>query len=234
MEVVERMIAVFEGNAAPYLAAVQAIDRANAHVAQSVQAAIAQVQSVGRSAVGALAAVGVSLSGIGAVRWAVGLAAGTEVMTANFETLLGSAERARNMVADLQRFADTTPLRMPGVTEAANTLLAMNVSANNVLPALRMLGDIAQGDDARLKSLAIAFGEVVQAGHLQGIQERMFIQSGHFSVVQEIARTTGRDSNEIREAMHRRSRCRWSPTHLRPPRVRAGVSSAPWLAGVRP
>ena len=62
-----------------------------------------------------------------------------------FSTMLGSAEKGKKMLADLQKFAAETPFDVQGVTKAAQQLLAFGFNAKEIIPTLRTLGDTAAG-----------------------------------------------------------------------------------------
>lgn len=47
------------------------------------------------------------------------------------------------MLEDLSDFAAKTPFELPEVRQNAKQLLAMGVSAENVIPTLKALGDVA-------------------------------------------------------------------------------------------
>lgn len=60
-----------------------------------------------------------------------------------FETMLGSADKAKALLADLTTFAKNTPFELLGINKAAQRLLAMGVAAEDVIPFLTAVGDAA-------------------------------------------------------------------------------------------
>jgi|GEM_PF-4630222 len=60
-----------------------------------------------------------------------------------FETMLGSADAAKALLADLTDFAKNTPFELLGINKAAQRLLAMGVAAKDVIPFLTAVGDAA-------------------------------------------------------------------------------------------
>lgn len=76
-----------------------------------------------------------------------------------FEALLGSADKAKEFKEQLKDWGDSTSFG-DGVGAAAKELLKFNVGADEVLPSLKKLGDIAAGVDVPLQDLAKTFSEV--------------------------------------------------------------------------
>src|SRR5438128_1482395 len=97
-----------------------------------------------------LGAVGAAAAGFSK---AIHEAADMETMRTSFQVLLGSAEQTRDMLAEIKNFAAASPMEMPGIADAARTLLNFNVAASGVMPILRELGDISGGDNERFRSL---------------------------------------------------------------------------------
>ena len=83
-------------------------------------------------------------------RFAVKSTADLERMTAQFEVMLGGADKAKAMVESIQKLAASTPLASMGITDSVKTLLQMGVAGDKVISTVRMLGDVAGGDDADL------------------------------------------------------------------------------------
>lgn len=90
-----------------------------------------------------------------------------ENLELNIGTLLGSAQKGRDLVAELQQYGVKTPYDTEGLASAARTMLAYGVSAQRVMPIMRQLGDIAQGNTQNLQSLALAFGQMTAVGTVQ-------------------------------------------------------------------
>lgn len=90
-----------------------------------------------------------------------------ENLELNIGTLLGSAQKGRELVAELQNYGVKTPYDTEGLAGAARTMLAYGVSAQQIMPLMRQLGDIAQGNTQSLQSLALAFGQMTAVGTVQ-------------------------------------------------------------------
>lgn len=75
------------------------------------------------------------------------------------------------------------------------------IKANNIMPVMRMIGDIAMGDKERMKSLALAFSEASTRGSLSGMNERMFLQGGLFNPLEQLHKMTGRSMANLKKDM---------------------------------
>jgi tape measure domain-containing protein len=131
---------------------------------------------------------------------AIKIAADMQTAAIAFEVMTGSAKAGEKTLADLRKFAASTPITLPGATNAAKTLLAFGMAAENVTPVLRMLGDVSGGDDERFRSLALAFGQMSSAGRLMGQDLLQMINAG-FNPLQEISRRTGISIGDLKKRM---------------------------------
>ncbi len=95
-----------------------------------------------------------------------------------FTTMLGSAEKSQKLLQDLSDFAKVTPFELVGIRENAKQLLAMGVANENLIPTMKALGDVAAGLSVPLDRLALAYGQVLAKGRLQGDDLRQFTEAG--------------------------------------------------------
>jgi tape measure domain-containing protein len=102
-----------------------------------------------------------------------------EQTTIAFETMVGSAEKAKILLGQLTDFASKTPFQLTQVETATKQLLAYGVSVEDIIPTLKTLGDISSGVGMdKLPNLILAFGQVKAATHLTGMELRQFTESG--------------------------------------------------------
>jgi len=118
----------------------------------------------------------------------------------SFEVLLGSGEKATKMINDLREFAAKTPLQLSGLQENAKLLLSFGIEAQNVLPYLKMLGDISGGNAQKMNQLTLAFAQMQSAGRLMGQDLMQMINAG-FNPLQIIAEKTGKSIGELKDDM---------------------------------
>jgi tape measure domain-containing protein len=110
---------------------------------------------------------------------AVKTAASFEQSQIAFTTLLGSADKAQDTLQNLFHFAATTPFEIPQLLTASKQLLAYGESADDLIPTLKMLGDLSAGVGMdKLPQLILAFGQVKAATKLTGMELRQFSEAG--------------------------------------------------------
>lgn len=136
-------------------------------------------------------------AGIGAIT-KLGMEA--ENSAISFEVLLGSSEKATQMLGKITEMAAKTPFEKMDLQNAAQQMLNFGVAENQVLDYMMQLGDIAAGDKQRFQSLALVFGQVSSAGKLSGQDLLQFINAG-FNPLKELADMTGESYASLQEKM---------------------------------
>ena len=97
----------------------------------------------------------------------------------SFGTLLnGDIEKAKQLMADIQAFALDSPLSVSGVSDAALHLLNVGTDYEDVMPMLKMLGDLSLGDSIKMARLTNALSQVIGYGNLYGQEKQQFVNSG--------------------------------------------------------
>lgn len=139
------------------------------------------------------AAIGAAGAAIGAgmlAKKGFELSAEAEQNAIAFETMLGSADKAKQMMTDLSTFAAKTPFDMPGIAKSAKVLLAFGVTQQELLPTLKALGDISAGTSKPLKELGVIFGQIKAKGRLMG-QEMMQLREAGVNIGPILAKKFG-------------------------------------------
>ncbi len=90
--------------------------------------------------------------------------ANLETLQTSFESMLGSADKARDTVKQLVDFTARTPFQLEGVGKSAKQLLAFGVASKDLLPTLSVLGDISAGANVPLTEMAAIFGKIKAKG----------------------------------------------------------------------
>ena len=72
---------------------------------------------------------------------AVQMSADFNMTKKSFEVLTGSAEKAKEHLDDLQKFASQTPFNLPQLVDASKKLQAYGFQVEKVIPMLTDLGD---------------------------------------------------------------------------------------------
>lgn len=116
-----------------------------------------------------------------------------------FETMLGSADKAKKLLKEVSDFAAQTPFELPQVVTGAKQLLAYGFEAEKIIPTFSALGNIAAGvGKDKLPNLVLAFGQVRAATRLTGMELRQFTEAG-VPLLEVLAKQTGKTAAQIKE-----------------------------------
>ena len=118
----------------------------------------------------------------------------------NFTTLLGSAAEAQSLVDQLSAMARKTPFNTNDLADAAQMLLTVGYSADEIMPTLEMLGDVSLGNTEKMSRMAIAMSQISSAGKLNAEDLNQLIDAG-FNPLLEISEMTGKSMSELKEEM---------------------------------
>lgn len=121
-----------------------------------------------------------------------------EDFEANLTTLLGDADKAKDMLADLKEMANTTPFETSDLLEATQMMLGFGLQANKTKGYLQTLGDISMGNNEKLMSLTRAFSQIGAAGKATMEDINQMIDAG-FNPLQIISESTGKSMADLRE-----------------------------------
>lgn len=149
------------------------------------------IGSAAGSAVGMLTSFKAALLGAGVAASAfaaINMVGEMEQTSIAFEVMLGDADKAQVTLGQLRAFADESPFTFPGVTQASRTLLQFGVDASQVVPTIKRIGDVAAGDEQKMASLSLAFGQMSATGRLMGQDLLQMVNAG-FNPLQEMARS---------------------------------------------
>jgi len=126
-------------------------------------------------------------------------ASNLENAVADFTTLTGSAENARETVQDLQALGAATPFEFGDLSSATRLLLGFGAATReNLIPTLRMLGDTAGGNAQRLDSITLAFSQIAAGGRASMQDINQLINAG-VPIVAELARMWGVNIGQARQ-----------------------------------
>jgi len=123
-----------------------------------------------------------------------------EQIYTDYEVMLGSKVKAAKMIGELIDYANKSPLRSGDVFKATNTLLGFGVAQEKILPAVKMIGDVAKGNKERFEGLSLAYAQTQAAGRLMGQDLLQMINQG-FNPLKEISEMTGRSMKDLRKDM---------------------------------
>lgn len=114
-----------------------------------------------------------------------------------FETMIGDASKAAEFTDKLFTFAAETPFNVENLADASKKLLAFGVAADDVLPTLDSLGNIASGVGMdKLPNLITALGQVKSKTVLAGQELMQFTETG-VPIIAELSKVTGKSIKDI-------------------------------------
>lgn len=137
------------------------------------------------------------LKGVGTVTQ-MGMAA--EKTALSFGSLAGSQEKANQLLAECARYAQDTPYSKLGVENAAKSMLELGVTSDKVCQNLRILGDMAMGEDRKLNDLAVTFSRISKAGKLQS-EDLQELKSLGYDPLKDISELTGYSVSELMKGL---------------------------------
>ena len=139
----------------------------------------------------------VAIGSIGAMaKSVVHLADQYEQAKISFTTMLGSADKASGLLTKLSAFAKKTPFELSEVRENAKQLLAMEISAEKIIPTMKALGDVSAGLSVPMERLALNYGQVMTKGKLAGQELKDFTTAG-VPLLDELSKNLGKSKTEI-------------------------------------
>jgi tape measure domain-containing protein len=96
-----------------------------------------------------------------------------------FATMLKSTEKAKKLIGDIQSFAIKTPFEQEQLIQAARTLLGFGTAAEDIIPTLTRLGDMAAGVGVeKLPIITKAFGKMQVKGRVTMEELNMLLENG--------------------------------------------------------
>lgn len=96
-----------------------------------------------------------------------------------FETMLGNADAANRLIQDITKFAAQTPFELQGLVTSSKQLLAFGFAAENIIPTMRTLGDIAAGvGKDKLETIVRSLGKIRTKGRASMEELNMMLEAG--------------------------------------------------------
>lgn len=131
-------------------------------------------------------------------KYAVELSQETRKASLQFEAFLGSADKAKGIVADLTAFAGKKFLDSGEVFQAGKALLAFGESADNITPVLGRIADIAAATGKDFNELATIYGKARTAGVLYAEDINQLVDAG-IPIIQEFAKQLGVSTDQVKK-----------------------------------
>lgn len=118
----------------------------------------------------------------------------------SFNTMLGSADKSKQLMDELIQTAAHTPFDMSSITGGAKQLLAYGTEAKDVNKTLVQLGDIASGLNIPLGDLVYLYGTTVSQGRMFTMDLRQFMDRG-VPLAEELGKILHQNTTEVQESV---------------------------------
>ena len=156
-----------------------------------------------------------AISGLGGMLASAGLAIGAaeilnlgksaiqsainyETLSVQFEVFLGSAEKATEVLAQLNKFSIETPFTPDQVNAAGRSLLAFGFTAEQLIPTMKQVGDISAAVGKDFNELATIYGKARTAGTLYAEDINQLTEAG-VPIIEELSKVMGVQADQVKK-----------------------------------
>jgi tape measure domain-containing protein len=184
--------------------------KVNGQFVTTAEAAAAGLQKQGRAAQQAGASVSNfggtvrallgSFALIRSARFVFAKTAEVQSQSRSLAILAGSAEKAGQIIKELQQLGAVTPFTSTELIDSAKRLQAFGVEADKVVETTRRLADASGATGAELSGLVTAYGQVQAKGRLQG-EELLQFQERGIALQEELRKMYGMTGEEFQKAL---------------------------------
>lgn len=126
--------------------------------------------------------------------------ANIESLSTSFRVLIGDAEKSKKVFKELIEFTSTTPFQLDNVANAGKQLLSFGVASEDLVPTLRMLGELSAATGKPLEGYSLIYGKVLAKNRIQGEEMLQLAEKG-ISLQKILADKYGVTGEQISEAV---------------------------------
>jgi len=137
--------------------------------------------------IGAVTALSVKITKLGAQ---------FEQTSVSFQTMLGNAKLATDLLNDLTAFSTKTPFEPREIYQSAKTLLAFGITAKEVVGVISTIGDVSAATGKDLNELSRIYGKVFVKGKMQAEELNQLSEAG-IPIIKELEKMYGKTGAEI-------------------------------------
>ena len=94
------------------------------------------------------------------------------------ETLLGSSDKATELLNELEDFSSRTPLQLKNLVDLSTVLIGFGIESGKITDKLEILGNVAQGNQDKLTRLGDAYGKLKAKGRASLEEINRFSEAG--------------------------------------------------------
>lgn len=144
------------------------------------------------------ASIGMAFTAQSLIRQIINIRGEFQQLEVAFETMLGSEEKAVQLMDQLVDTAAKTPFDLQGIADGARRLLAYGENVENINDDLIRLGNIAAGLSQPLGDIVYLYGTTMTQGRLYTQDLNQFTGRG-IPMIRELAQILGVAENKVRE-----------------------------------
>ena len=151
---------------------------------------------------GGLTMMGFGLSGaismgvFKGIKGVISSGAAREDVETSFGTMLKSKSKAAQLINNLNALAAKSPFEVGGIRDNARRILGAGFQQSEVVPMLKQLGDLAQGDGAVLRRMVVNLSEIKNNNKASIRDIRQFSTAG-IDIMTALSKVTGKDKDQI-------------------------------------
>ena len=138
----------------------------------------------------------VSMGVMQGMKTIIGAGAEREGVQTSFGTMLKSEAKAQKLLDNLNQLASRTPFKIQDVRDNARRILGAGFDQKEVVPMLRQLGDLAQGDSAVLRRMVVNLSEIKNNDKASIRDIRQFSTAG-IDIMSALAKVTGQNKKQV-------------------------------------
>jgi tape measure domain-containing protein len=167
---------------------------------REVQAQSKQTERAFGGIAAAATKLATAFGAIQAARFVFAKTAELESQSRSLAILAGSAQKAGQIIKELQDLGAVTPFTSTELIDSAKRLQAFGVETDKVVETTRRLADASGATGAELSGLVTAYGQVQAKGRLQG-EELLQFQERGIALQKELRKMYGMTGEEFQKAL---------------------------------
>lgn len=207
---IERMVVRLQADVQNAVAGINAVKKAAAGTGNDLKQVSDNMVSFGKTIdnlgtkmgafAGSMIAMNLAHSPFQFITDSVRAAGDAEEMKINIGTMLDSVDKGNELFGELKKFAANTPMTMPSILQGTTSLLQNQVAAEDLIPTMKMLGDVALGNNEKFQRLVYTYGQMSNEGRVTWENTRELITAG-FNPLRVMSEQTGKSVATLKEEM---------------------------------
>ena len=139
-----------------------------------------------------------------AISGSIEAAAQKEDVTTQFKVMLGDLEAAKYLYQEINQYAAVTPFETAGLADNVKQMMSFGQTAKQAFEDIKMLGDVALGDQNKLNRLALVYSQTFSAKKLTGGDLLQYVNAG-FNPLEYISKASNgkKSMAELRKEMEK-------------------------------